>query len=113
MGSEERKVEGVGIIGAGRVSRDHAFAVQNAPGIQLVAVADPDEDRCNTFAEKYECEGYTDVDTLLAREDIDLVLARGPTWPSRLGRTRHIRCRQASSYRKADVNDRRGRPGYG
>lgn len=73
-------IEGVGILGAGRVSRDHAYAVNSADGLELIGVADPEEERSRAFAEKYQCAGYTDPSELLGRDDVDLILVGVPHW---------------------------------
>ena len=80
MAPQNGEVTGVGILGAGRVSRDHGYAVKNTPGLELVAVADPDGDRCGSFAQQQGCAAHTDHHELLARDDVDLVLAGLPHW---------------------------------
>jgi len=72
------RVSGIGILGTGRVSRDHAYAVAHVPNVALVAAADPDEGRCRVFAGKHGCDGHTNHAELLARDDVDLVLAGVP-----------------------------------
>ena len=74
------KVSGLGLIGAGRVSRDHVYAIQNIPGLQLIGVADLDESRRSEFAQRYQCDAYEDYRDLLVRDDIDLILAGVPHW---------------------------------
>lgn len=80
MAATGSKVSGVGIIGAGRVSRDHVYAVKNIPGLQLIGVADTDESRATGFAQQHQCAAYTDHRDLLARDDVDLILAGVPHW---------------------------------
>ncbi|HIE27121.1 TPA: hypothetical protein EYP66_07530 [Candidatus Poribacteria bacterium] len=80
MTSIGNKVSGVGIIGAGRASRDHVYAVKNIPELQLIGVADPDEARRNDFAQRHQCDVYEDYRHLLARGDIHLILAGVPHW---------------------------------
>jgi predicted dehydrogenase len=80
MTSTGNKVSGVGIIGAGRVSRDHVYAIKNIPGLQLIGIADPDEARRTSFAHQHQCDAYADYRQLLARDDIDLILAGVPHW---------------------------------
>ena len=69
---------GVGILGAGRVSRDHAYAATQAKGTRLVAVADPVEQRCRAYADRFGGEAHADFRELLSRDDVDLVLAGVP-----------------------------------
>jgi len=70
MKSTGNKVSGVGLIGAGRVSRDHVYAIKNIPGLQLIGVADLDESRRTEFAQRYHCGAYEDYRDLLARDDM-------------------------------------------
>lgn len=78
MPSKGKQIQGVGIVGAGRVSRDHAYAVENTSGLHLVGVADPMEEKSTAFGQKHRCEAYTDHRELLARDDLDLVLVGVP-----------------------------------
>ena len=80
MTSTGNKVNGVGIIGAGRVSRDHVYAVKNIPGLQLIGVVDPNEERSSRFAQQYQCDAYVDHRDLLVRDDVDVILAGVPHW---------------------------------
>ena len=80
MADKDECTFGVGILGAGRVSRDHGYAVTSNPALDLVAVADPDGDRCHAFADRQGCDAHTEHQELLSRDDVDLVLAGLPHW---------------------------------
>ena len=66
---------GVGIMGTGRVSRDHAFAIDRAPGLRLIGAADPQEDLVRAFGERYACAAFTDPALLLERAVIEYINA--------------------------------------
>jgi len=69
---------GVGIMGAGRVSRDHAYAATAGAHTRLVAIADPVEERVAGLAERFGCDAHTSHREMLSRPDVDLVLAGVP-----------------------------------
>lgn len=71
---------GVAIFGAGRAGHGHARAVSAASGARLVAVFDADADRANAFAETHGCEPFTDSDSVLARDDVALVMVALPNF---------------------------------
>ena len=66
---------GIGIVGAGVISRNHASAYRCLPHLaRLVAVADIDEMRATSAKREYGFqEAYTDYRALLSRSDIDVV----------------------------------------
>ena len=64
---------GVGIFGAGRVSGGH-------PGLKLIGVVEPDEERRSRFTQRHECEGFASHRDMLERDDIDLILVGLPHW---------------------------------
>jgi len=63
---------GVGVIGCGAIANSaHLPSYFRLPGSKLVAVADLDEERARTAAQKYRAEAwYTDYHDLLGRSDI-------------------------------------------
>ncbi|MBI3971529.1 MAG: Gfo/Idh/MocA family oxidoreductase [Chloroflexi bacterium] len=69
---------GAAILGLGRVSRGHARALQHAKGARLVAACDVDPSRVDRFTGEHDCAGETDMDRLLARPDVDIVLVALP-----------------------------------
>ena len=52
----------MGIIGAGVIADFHAKAIQAMDGAELVAAYARKEDKANTFASKYGCKGYSDLE---------------------------------------------------
>ena len=70
-----RPVLGVGIIGAGSISGNHALAYRCLPELaELVAVADVDWSRAKAAKQQHGFkDSYTDYSDLLSRNDIDVV----------------------------------------
>lgn len=65
----------VGIIGAGGISYQHAAACQALEGIDLVAVCDTRIEAAAKLADQFGVAArYTDIDELIAREEIDLAI---------------------------------------
>ncbi len=62
-----------GLIGCGRVAPRHARSLAQLKETQLVAVADPKENRAVNFSAEYGAVAYTDYRALLDRSDIDAV----------------------------------------
>lgn len=62
-----------GLIGCGRISKNHLESIKELPQAVLVAVADNDQDALDKALQTYGCEGYLDYKELLARPDIDIV----------------------------------------
>ena len=71
---------GVAIIGTGRVSKGHAYAVEHTSTTRLVAAADVDQRRVEQFAKDHNCTPYTDYTELLKRDDVDFVIVALPHW---------------------------------
>ncbi len=74
------KTHGVGLIGCGVISPTHFQALERVPNVRLVATCDVIEERARAAAEKYGAEAwYTDLNDLLARDDIDYVHITTPS----------------------------------
>jgi predicted dehydrogenase len=56
----------VAVIGTGRMGQHHARVMSEMPGAKLVAVVDQDAAKARTLAEKYGCQSFADVPSLLA-----------------------------------------------
>jgi predicted dehydrogenase len=54
------------VVGVGRMGRHHARTYAKLPGVQLVGVVDPDEDRAGETADTYATTPYPSIDALLA-----------------------------------------------
>ncbi len=68
----------VAVVGVGRMGRHHARNYTELPGVDLVAVADPDPGSAD-LARRYRCRHYTTVDALLRSERLDAVSVCVPT----------------------------------
>ncbi len=55
----------VGVIGVGYLGQHHARIFSELSEAELVAVVDIDKKKADTFAEKYNCESYTDYRDIL------------------------------------------------
>jgi scyllo-inositol 2-dehydrogenase (NADP+) len=72
----------VGIIGQGRSGRDihvHCLTTVVKDLYEIVAVADPLQDRCDRAVKELGCAAYTDHRKLVARDDLDLVVNASPS----------------------------------
>ena len=54
----------VAVIGVGEMGRNHARCLASMKGVDLVAVVDPDADRCNEAAATFECVPLTSITDL-------------------------------------------------
>lgn len=70
-----------GLIGCGRIAKRHADLLGNGQvaGAVLAGVCDSSRDRADAFASKYGVAADYDIDTFLAREDIDAVAILTPS----------------------------------
>jgi len=68
----EKKL-GMALVGLGFIGQFHAQIISENPHAKLVAVCDLREDLAKSFAEKYGCDYYTNLDEMLKRDDIDAV----------------------------------------
>src|SRR5437773_8920700 len=71
---------GVAIFGAGRAGHGHARALAQTPGTRMTAVFDTDRERADAFAETHGCLAFTDSDSVLRRDDVDLVMVALPNF---------------------------------
>jgi len=67
----------VGVIGAG-VMGEHHIRNYKSMKVDLVGIADPNEDRLNSISSKYDVKGFNDYKELL-EEDIDAINIVVPT----------------------------------
>lgn len=68
----------IGLVGAGRIAQAaHLPAAVKADGIELVAVADPNEFIAKGVADSYGITGYTDTNEFL-EHDLDAVIVAAP-----------------------------------
>ncbi len=71
----------VALVGCGRIAKRHAELLGNGviSGATLSAVCDCDRDRARIWGERFRVPVYTNMDTMLDREDIDLVAILTPS----------------------------------
>lgn len=68
-----------GFIGCGRISNKNFEALeQHNDDIEVVAVCDIVEDRANVAAKRMNAKAYTDIQTMLDAEDLDIVTVATP-----------------------------------
>lgn len=68
----------IAILGCGKVAHLHAKAVQNLSNAKLAGVWSRSEHSAKTFAAQYNVPFYTDVETLIQTEKVDLVIVCTP-----------------------------------
>ncbi len=70
---------GVGLIGAGAISTQHLEALDAIPGARIAGVASASADKARAAGERWNVPWTTDIDELLAREDVDVVAIATPS----------------------------------
>lgn len=65
---------GVGLIGAGNISDEYLRSLISYPDLTVVGVSDLDVDRARTQSDKYGIDFAGTPETLLARDDVDLIV---------------------------------------
>lgn len=68
-----------GIIGAGVIGPTHANALRSLPDAELVAVADIIPERAHKMADTYGIHSYTDIQSMLDNEKLDVVTICTPS----------------------------------
>jgi predicted dehydrogenase len=68
----------IAILGCGKVAHLHAKAVQNLPNARLAGVWSRSKKTAESFAAQYKVPFYTDVETLIQTENIDLAIICTP-----------------------------------
>jgi UDP-N-acetyl-2-amino-2-deoxyglucuronate dehydrogenase len=72
-------VIGFGIVGTGVIADFHARAMGQVKGAQLRAVASRDPSQARAFASRHGTDAESDLTSLLARSDIDVVCVTTPS----------------------------------
>jgi UDP-N-acetyl-2-amino-2-deoxyglucuronate dehydrogenase len=69
------------IVGCGRIARRHAdlLGTGQIKGASLVSVCDIDPKRTEAFATRYGVPGYTSLEAMLERDDVDVVSVLTPS----------------------------------
>jgi predicted dehydrogenase len=68
-----------GLVGAGAISTQHLEALDVIADARIAAIASASTDRAKTAGERWGVPWTTDVDELLAREDVDAVTISTPS----------------------------------
>jgi UDP-N-acetyl-2-amino-2-deoxyglucuronate dehydrogenase len=74
-----RHVVRFGLVGAGGISTQHIESINAVDGAQLVAVASASAESARASGERWGAPWTTDLDELLARDDIDAVAITTPS----------------------------------
>jgi UDP-N-acetyl-2-amino-2-deoxyglucuronate dehydrogenase len=69
----------IALVGCGRISRTHADAIDNVPGLELAAVCDVVEDRAVQLAEAHGIPWFTDYAAMLEQSDTHAVAVCTPS----------------------------------
>jgi len=64
---------GFGIIGLGLIADFHARAIKEMRGGKLVACCSRSQEKADSFAEKYQCKGYSSLEQFLSHPELDIV----------------------------------------
>ncbi|HMP40691.1 MAG TPA: Gfo/Idh/MocA family oxidoreductase [Roseiflexaceae bacterium] len=73
------KILRAAVIGAGIMGRNHCRVYTEMDDVELVAVADPDQNALNRLAQRHHVRTYTDYRQMLEREQLDMVSVVVPT----------------------------------
>jgi predicted dehydrogenase len=100
------------IIGAGSMAGEHAKHFGRLSGVEVVAVCDLDGDKVRAFADTHGIPGaYTDLEAMLAREDIQAVSNVTPdgvhkaTSLAAIASGMHILCEKPLATNAADARE--------
>src|ERR1043165_9265907 len=63
----------VGVVGCGRISRNHFDAIDRIEGLELAAVADIDAERAKKSGEERGVPSFTSLEQMLAAGNVDIV----------------------------------------
>ena len=69
---------GFGVVGMG-MGRHHCTAINRADGARLAAICDADKERLDAGIEEFGCRGYTDYESFLADEAVEVVNIATPS----------------------------------
>jgi UDP-N-acetylglucosamine 3-dehydrogenase len=70
----------VGIIGAGFIGKTHANAYKTLNNLEIIGVSEVNEKAGRQYADEYNCAYFQDAESLVKREDIDIVDICLPTF---------------------------------
>lgn len=70
---------GFGIIGCGMIANFHAKAIRDIADAQLVACYNRTAPKAEKLAADFDCQAYTDLEAMLARDDVQIVTICSPS----------------------------------
>ncbi|MDB4802356.1 Gfo/Idh/MocA family oxidoreductase [bacterium] len=70
---------GFGIVGTGMIAQFHAKALEAMTGAKLVACFDMVGERADAFGKENDCLAYSDLDEMLANDDVHVVTICTPS----------------------------------
>ncbi|MDA3924800.1 MAG: Gfo/Idh/MocA family oxidoreductase [Kiritimatiellae bacterium] len=73
------KKYGFAILGTGLIAKFHAMAVQDTPGVELVAVCSRSQGSADKFAEQFGCAACSDLDAMLKQPGVDVLMIANPS----------------------------------
>src|SRR5260221_8494125 len=68
-----------GLVGCGVIGPLHAEAITSLPDAEVVAVTDIVAEKAQKLATAYGAQAYTDMDEMLEREKLDVVIICTPS----------------------------------
>lgn len=71
--------KGFGIIGCGMIAKFHAKAIADTAGAKLVACYNRTQPKADELSAEFGGDVYTDLDAMLARDDLDVVTICSPS----------------------------------
>ncbi len=76
---KDRKIN-IALVGCGRIAKNHLFAIeQNPDELNLAAICDINKDTAKYFEKKLETPCYLDMQRMLSKEEIDVVVLCTPS----------------------------------
>ncbi|WP_437185490.1 Gfo/Idh/MocA family protein [Planctomicrobium sp. SH668] len=70
---------GFAVVGTGMISRYHAQALAAIPDAKLIGCYNHNPERAATFAQEFQCEAFSTLEEMLARNDIQVVTICTPS----------------------------------
>lgn len=110
MESSSKTAHRVGIIGMGWAGETHLKAYQSIPNVDVVALADPRQERLQALKETYNIDDvYVDYEKLLSRDDIDSISIatpnqfHAPVGVAALSSGKHVLCEKPLARTSAEA----------
>lgn len=92
---KDRKIK-IAVVGCGRISKNHFGSIAKHQGnMELVAICDNNRELLATHEKTFDVQGYTNLDDMLKKSDMDLVAI---CTPSGVHPEQVIRCARAGKH---------------